>query len=49
VNAEVNITRWFHLNAGVSYRVVSGVGQERLTDSDFSGAAAALHFKFGRF
>jgi len=49
VNAELNVTTWFHLNGGVSYRLTSGVNQEGLNDCDFSGMAATLTFKFGKF
>jgi len=49
VNAELNVTTWFHLNAGVSYRLVTGVKQEGLENRDFSGIAATLTFKFGKF
>jgi hypothetical protein len=49
VNAELNVTTWFRLNAGMSYRLTSGVNQEGLNDSDFSGMAATLTFKFGKF
>jgi hypothetical protein len=49
VNAELNVTSWFRLNAGVSYRVATGVNQEGLRNRDFSGLAAAVTFKFGGF
>lgn len=49
VNGELNITDWFHLSAGVSYRFVTGVEQERLENSDFSGITGNLTFKFGSF
>jgi hypothetical protein len=49
INAELNVTTWFRLNAGVSYRMVTGVDQEGLDNSDFSGPSASLTFKFGRF
>lgn len=49
VNGELNITEWFHINAGVSYRFVTGVEKEMLEDSDFSGVAGNLTFKFGSF
>jgi len=49
VNAELNITTWFRLNAGVSYRLTSGVNQVGLDESDFSGMTATLTFKFGKF
>jgi hypothetical protein len=49
VNGELNVTTWFRLNAGVSYRVVAGVNQVGLKNSDFSGVAASLTLKFGKF
>ena len=49
VCAELNVTKWFHLNGGVSYRIVSGVGQEKLKEGDFNGFTATLTFKFGNF
>jgi len=49
VNAELNVTTWLRLNGGASYRLVTGVSQPGLSDSDFSGVAATLIFKFGNF
>jgi hypothetical protein len=49
VNAELNITEWFRLCVGVSYRMTIGVDQERLDNSDFSGVNGNLTFKFGKF
>jgi hypothetical protein len=49
IGAELNITTWFHLNGGVSYRVTGGVNQVGLNDRDFSNIAATLTFKFGKF
>ena len=49
VNTELNITTWFRLNAGVSYRLVTGVNQEGLENRDFCGMAATVTFKFGKF
>jgi hypothetical protein len=49
VTGELNVTNWFRLNAGVSYRLVTGVEQEGLSNSDFSGLTVSLTFKFGRF
>jgi hypothetical protein len=49
VNAELNITQWFRLCAGISYRMTIGVDQEMLDDSDFSGVNGTLTFKFGKF
>ena len=49
VNAELNVTTWFRLNAGASYRLVTRVSQPGLKDSDFNGMTATLTFKFGNF
>jgi hypothetical protein len=49
VNGELNVTTWFRLNAGLSYRLVAGVNQVGLKNRDFSGVAASLTFKFGNF
>jgi hypothetical protein len=49
VNAELNVTRWLHLNAGMTYRVVTGVTQAALRNGDLSGFTGALTFKFGSF
>ena len=49
VNGELNITDWFHVGAGMSYRFINGVEQERLENSDFSGITGNLTFKFGSF
>ena len=49
ISGELSITPWFRLNLGASYRLVSGVDLDRLSESDFSGPAAALTLKFGRF
>jgi hypothetical protein len=49
LNAELNVTSWFHLSAGVSYRLVNGVDLEGLKNSDLSGMAATLTLKFGTF
>jgi hypothetical protein len=49
VNGELNITPWFRLNAGLSYRLVSGVEQAGLDNGDFNGPAVTIALKFGRF
>lgn len=48
-NGELNITRWMRLNAGISYRTVSGVDVVGLNDRDLSGFAGVFTFKFGKF
>lgn len=49
VGAELNVTTWFRLDAGVSYRMVGGAGQAGLSNQDLAGVAGILTFKFGRF
>jgi hypothetical protein len=49
VGLELGITRWFHLNLAVSYRLVAGVSQPGLKNADLAGPAAALAAKIGRF
>lgn len=46
---EQRVTRSLHLNLAVSYRLVRGVEQPGLRNSDLEGAAIALAAKFGRF
>lgn len=51
VNVELNVTDWFRMAAGVSYRLVNGVdsqvGSIKLDDKMLSGVAGVLTFKFG--
>ena len=50
VNAELNLTTWFRVAGGVSYRYVTGINDlVALQDSDLSGLSANLAFKFGAF
>ena len=49
INAEMNITKWFRVNAGVSYLLVQGVDLVGLDDSDVGGLTGTLTFKFGKF
>ena len=48
---EINITRFFRLGVGLSYRFTEGVNLERnnITDEDTSGLAGNISFKFGGF
>ncbi len=48
-NAEVNITNFFRIAAGISYRLTSGIGRAGFTDDDFSGLNGVINFKFGKF
>jgi len=48
-NIEVNLNPWVRLMTGVSYRIVSGVSQIGLTNSDLRGFAVSLTLKLGNF
>ncbi len=45
----LNVTKRFRIGFGGSYRFVSGVDLDGLSNSDISGPSASLVFKFGRF
>lgn len=49
VGLELNMTRFFRLDLGVSYRYIAGTSLERLTDSDLSDFSLNLALKFGKF
>ena len=49
VNALFNVTDFFRIGGGVSYRLISGVNLDGVSDTDLSGASVALTFKFGSF
>jgi hypothetical protein len=49
VNLILNVTKFFRLGVGASYRFVSSVNLEGLTNSDLDGPSASLILKFGRF
>ena len=49
VNAMLNIATVFRIGLGVSYRFVSGVDLNDLSDEDLRGPSAVLTFKFGQF
>lgn len=53
VNVEVNLTEWFRVAAGASYRLVNGVdtrvGTTTISNSDLSGVSGVLTFKFGLY
>lgn len=49
-HAEVNVTTWFRIAAGLSYRYVSGIDELQGVDNDdFRGLTGNLTFKFGAF
>lgn len=49
VNLELNVTTFFRLNVGASYRSVSGVHLVGLSNSDLSGVSVNVGLKFGKF
>ena len=50
VNVELNVTSFFRVNAGGSYRFVSGTSSTYgLKNTDLSGASINLALKFGKF
>jgi len=48
-NLEFNVTRFFHLGMGASYRYVQGLSMNSLTDEQLLGWAINLNLKFGSF
>ena len=46
---EVNITNFFHIGLGVSYRFIDGLNMENLSSEDLTDWSANLVFKFGSF
>ncbi|MCC5907469.1 MAG: hypothetical protein JJU13_14755 [Balneolaceae bacterium] len=49
VNVELNVTSFFRIGAGASYRLTSGINRFGFSDSDFSGLNGVITFKFGKF
>ncbi|RPI02095.1 MAG: hypothetical protein EHM64_14620 [Ignavibacteriae bacterium] len=49
VSANLNVTTYFRIAAGASYRYVSGLKSALSTNGDLSGPSANLTLKFGRF
>ncbi len=49
VGAELNVTRFFRIGAGASYRLVKGSDLIGVSDSDLSDLSLNLTFKFGKF
>jgi hypothetical protein len=49
VNVVLNVTTFFRMGAGVSYRFVSGTDVTAFSDADLSGPSGVLTFNFGRF
>ncbi|CAN5198742.1 hypothetical protein BH23BAC3_BH23BAC3_33970 [soil metagenome] len=49
VNAELNVTNFFRVSAGATYRITSGISRFGFDDSDFSGLNGVITLKFGKF
>ena len=49
VSVEFNITEFFMVGIGGSYRIVSNTDLSQHTDSDLSGPSGNITFKFGKF
>jgi hypothetical protein len=49
VQANLNITKFFRISAGASYRYVSGVTSPATTNKKLSGPGAVLTLRFGKF
>jgi len=49
VNLMLNVTKFSRIGVGASYRFISSVNLEGLTNSDLDGPSASLILKFGRF
>ena len=49
VHANLNVTQFFRIAGGVSYRYINGLKSPLSTNTDLSGLSAVLTLKFGKF
>jgi hypothetical protein len=49
VQANLNVTYFFRIAAGISYRYISGLKSTMTTNADLSGPSAIIALKFGKF
>jgi hypothetical protein len=49
LNAELNVTNFFRISAGATYRITSGISRFGFSDSDFSGLNGVITLKFWKF
>lgn len=49
LNVELNVTKFFRIAAGASYRYTNGINRFGFTDKDFSGIQGVITLKFGKF
>jgi hypothetical protein len=48
-HVNLNVTQFFRIAGGVSYRYVNGLQSPLSTNADLSGPSAVLTLKFGKF
>jgi hypothetical protein len=46
---EVNVSKWFKINVGLGYRLVTSVNENIFTKKDFNSPEASIGFMFGWF
>ena len=49
VHATLNVTPFFRISAGASYRYITGLDSKVSSNSDLSGPSGLLTFRFGKF
>lgn len=49
IGIELNMTKFFRLELGASYRYINGTNLRRLSDSDLSDFSLNMALKFGKF
>ncbi|MFH0988744.1 MAG: hypothetical protein V1799_01870 [bacterium] len=49
VNVTLNITQYFRISGGASYRYITGLESAAAKNADVSGPTAMLTFRFGKF
>jgi hypothetical protein len=49
VQVEMNVVKWMRIGVGASYRMVSALKSDYLTNEDLSGVSGTLSFNFGCF
>ncbi|MEO1052031.1 MAG: hypothetical protein AAFX87_15470 [Bacteroidota bacterium] len=47
--AEINVTKFFRIGLGASYRLITGTDLTNISDDDVSGLSGQISFKFGNF
>lgn len=46
---ELNLTQFFRIEIGASYRYIDGLENKFVTDDDIDGLSGVVSFKFGKF